>query len=158
MRKLFVLPFVVLALLALAIPAFAQNQSTPGSPVMQVGQRGDAAQFCSSSAAATLTLPNPGAGMSNYVDVLGLFAMASGIPTAATPTGLTATGIAGTTPAFLTVPSVFPAAGAQGSVHIAYVPLSTPIKGLTATSVALVIPTAITNFPITVVACWHNAP
>lgn len=155
----------LLAVLALVVaggyivsPAYAQNQNTPGSPVMQVGQRGDAAQFCDSASDANLTLRAPGPGQSDYLVSLTSVSVASAAPTAATPTLTTATGIAGSSPSFMAVASKFPAAGAQGSVWQTSYPMSTPIKGAQGVSVVIVKSTNVTNFPTTYEVCYFIAP
>lgn len=152
-------------LLVLVIPAtlFAQGSQYPGpgTQVTITGARGDAATYCegvTGSAAQTLTLKNPGGGQSNYVTRLAYYGIATGVPTAATALIMTVTGVAGTTPAFAPLASVAPAAGAQGWVTGGEVPLATPIKGLTSTSIAFVGGTAITNENQTIQACYYSAP
>lgn len=149
-------------LAGLALPASAQYaQQQAGAPVTQTGARGDAATRCDSATSGTqavLTLQNPGPGLSTYVTLLGTWGLASGATSGASPTVTTATGIAGTSPSFVPLQLVYPAAGAQGSVAGGYYPMTTPIKGLTATAVVFTGPTAITNLTQFVEACSYVAP
>lgn len=165
MRKMLTL-ILALALLALPVllldarPALAQ-QAAAGTPVTQTGARGDAASRCDSATSGTqvtLTFVNPGPGLSNYITMLAVWGFASGVPTAATPTAATMTGVNGTSPKLLPLASVYPAAGAQGSVSGGFVPLATPIKALAGTANAVVGPTAITNMTQEAYACYYAAP
>lgn len=93
----------LLAVMLAGTPAlvFAQQQG-PGAPVTQTGTRGDAATRCDTvgsagGAIATVTLQNPGAGLSNYVTAVGTFAFVSAATaTAALATVPTTTGFNGT--------------------------------------------------------------
>jgi hypothetical protein len=154
--------FALVALALLAAPALvAAQQAAPATPVTLTGSRGDAASRCDSATSgtqATLTFQNPGPGLSNYIVSIAVWGLASGVPTAATPTQATMTGVSGTTPKLLPLASVYPAAGAQGSVSGGFVPLATPIKALAGTANAIVGPTAITNMTQEVNACYYAAP
>jgi hypothetical protein len=146
-------------------PVFAQQVTVPqqsgGTSVTPTGATGVAATTCSSangSGQQTLTIPNPGAGLSIYATYIAIWGLATGVPTAATPTVATITGIAGTSPALAPLASVYPAAGAAGSVSGGPIPLIAPLKGLTGTALAIVGPTAITNMNQAIEACYYIAP
>jgi hypothetical protein len=166
MKRIMSVLFVFSLLLGLGLvtvgDVYAQSaQQSAGAAVTQTGARGDAATKCdgaTSSTQVTLTLSNPGAGLSNYITMIGVFGEASGVPTAATPTMTTMTGVAGATPQLHPLESVYPAAGAQGSIAGRYVNLVTPIKCAAATACAIVGPTAITNVTQAAVACYYAAP
>lgn len=165
MKRITFLALTLVLFAGLAFDAYdvsAQSaQQSAGAAVTQTGARGDAATKCDGATSATqvtLTLTNPGAGLSNYITMLGVWGEASGVPTAATPTMATMTGVAGTTPQLRPLESVFPAAGAQGSIMGSFVPLATPIKCAVATACAIVGPTAITNVTQAAVACYYAAP
>jgi hypothetical protein len=143
--------------------ASAQLQAAPGMNATLTGARGDAANRCDSAtssagSATTLTLVNPGPGLSAYITAIAIWGLASGATSGATATEATMTGVNGTTPKLMPLQLVYPAAGAQGSVAGGYVPLSTPIKGLANTAVAIVGPTGITNLIQDVIACYYSAP
>lgn len=147
--------FTLVAALAVA-SAWAGDGSTL---VQQIGPRNDAAIYCDGVSGAgqqTLTLKNPGGTKSNYITYLAVWGLATGVPTAATPTVATMTGVGGTTPSFAPLASVYPAAGAQGSVSGGPVPLITPIKCLAGTACAIVGPTAITNMNQAIQACYYQ--
>lgn len=153
---------VLLALSLAFVPAISDaQQAAAGAAVTQTGARGDAATRCDSATSgtqATLTTVNPGPGLSNYIVSLAVWWLASGVPTAATPTQATMTGVNGTSPKVMPLASVYPAAGATGSVSGGYVNLATPIKCLAATACAIVGPTAITNVTNEINACYYSAP
>lgn len=161
MKKLLIACLGLVAVFALMpLQSWAQ-QAAAGANVTITGARGDAAARCDAAngtSQQTLTLQNPGPGQSAYVTALAIWGLATGVPTAATPTVTTVTGVAGTTPSLTPLASVYPAAGAQGSVSGGPVPLATPIKGLAGTAVAFVGPTAITNLNQAIEACYYFAP
>ncbi len=161
MKRILVVSIALLAITAFWAPTVQAQQQAAGAAVTQTGARGDAATRCDAvngSGQQTLTFQNPGAGLSVYIDTLAIYGMATGVPTAATPTVTTMTGIAGTSPSFQPLASVYPAAGAQGSVSGGPVPLVTPIKCSTSTACAFVGPSAITNMNQVIAACSHTAP
>jgi hypothetical protein len=161
LKNLVALALILAASVAVWVPTALAQQAAAGAAVTQTGARGDAAVRCDAAngtSQQTLTFQNPGAGLSVYVDSLAIYGMATGVPTAATPTVTTMTGIAGTSPSFQPLASVYPAAGAQGSVSGGPVPLVTPIKCSTSTACAFVGPSAITNMNQVIAACSHTAP
>src|SRR5438105_9489350 len=108
MRKL----LAVIGALALVGGIFGASlleaqQQGPGAAVTQTGTRGDAATRCDSAtsgtAVNTLTLQNPGAGLSNYITYLGNWGAVSGSVVVATPTALSTTGFNGTSASFMPV-------------------------------------------------------
>src|SRR2546425_12016210 len=85
----------VIALLVLPVIAQAQ-QAAPAAPVTSTGARGDAATQCTSAtgtAQQTLTLPTPGAGLSPYINTLGVYGLGNGAVTTALPTQSTMTAV-----------------------------------------------------------------
>ena len=160
-----ILSIGILIISLMAVPVFAQQVTVPqqsgGTSTTPTGATGVASTSCSAVNGVgqqTLTLANPGSGLSYYITYLALWGLATGIPTAATPTVMTMTGIAGTTPSFAPLASVYPAAGAAGSVSGGPIPFLAPLKSLAGTAVTFVGPTAITNMNQAIEACFYTAP
>lgn len=156
---------LIVSMMVSPVLVLAQQVTVPqqsgGTSTTSTGATGVAATACSTangSGQQTLTLVNPGSGLSYYITYLALWGLATGIPTAATPTVMTMTGIAGTAPSFSPLASVYPAAGAAGSVSGGPIPLMAPLKSLAGTTVTFVGPTAITNLNQAVEACYYIAP
>lgn len=162
MKKLLMMLTAAVLSVAISLPSFAQQAPQgPGASITQTGARYDAATFCDSATSgtqATVTLRNPGPGMSNYITLIGVWGGASGATSAATPTNATLTGVNGTSPSLIPLNVTYPAAGAQGSVTGGYQPMASPIKCAANTACALVGPSAITNLTQWVEVCYYQAP
>ena len=160
---------LILALFVVSLlgaPAWAQQvtiaQQSGGTSTTPTAARGDVATRCDSASGAgqqTLTLQNPGPGLSNYITVVGVFGLGSGPVTAATPTLPTTTGINGTA-ASLGVPISLATTAAfiQGSVGGGFTPLATPVKSNANTAGTFVGPAAITGMSQGWSVCYYAAP
>ena len=148
-----------------ALPVGAQQQG-PGSPVTQTGTRGDAAVRCDTvasagAAAATVTLQNPGAGLSNYVTAVGTFGLVSAAATtAAVATMPTTTGFNGTSASlgFPIASGSTTAAISLGAVTGGWMVLATPVKANANTASTVVGGSAITGAQQGVTVCYYPAP
>ena len=155
---------LTLALALLFAPAVAlAQQVSPGAPTTQTGSTGLAGQQCiqstgTSSVALTVTIPQPQASNSVYIDYLVLAIASTGaVTTVSTPTTFTSTNIPGTpswpvTQAGLTSAGfVVAAAGANGALGI-------PLKGASGLGPTFVGPVANAGFFDIMTVCFHSAP
>jgi len=154
MRARLVVTSLAAILVCTALPAFAQAPTT----VQQTAQRFDAATRCDSAAGTgtvTLTLQNPGPGLSDYITFVILNGELTAAVTPAAPVAFTTTGINGTAP---TLGDIQLLAGATGTVvGPGFIGFPTPLKGNTNTAptIALV---GITNQSTRMTACYYVAP
>ncbi|TMB88650.1 MAG: hypothetical protein E6J45_11205 [Chloroflexi bacterium] len=162
LKKLIALS-LILALTAFGLGGATAQQVSPGAPVTQTGSTGLAGQQCiqstgTSSVALTITVPQPQAGNSVYIDYLVLAIASTGaVTTVSTPTTFTSTNIPGTpswpvTQAGLSSAGfVQAAAGANGALGI-------PIKGASGLGPTFVGPVANAGFFDIMTVCFHSAP
>lgn len=158
MRKT-VLATIVLLLLALSTPCWAQTGTPVGStPITQTATMLNASQRCDSvagSGAQTLTLQNPGPGLSDYITHVIAYGEATGTVTAAVPIAITTTGINGTSP---TLGSINLTAWTIGAVTgPGVIPLGFPIKANSNTAPTIAI-ASVTNLSWRITACYFPAP
>lgn len=154
---------VLVCSFCLVLPAMAQMaQQGSGTAVTQTGTRGDVASRCDStsgSAQQTLTLQNPGPGLSNYITVIGAFGLATGGVTNAASTAITTTGINGTTANLgFPIASATTAALTTGATSGGYVNIATAIKSNANVAGTFVGPAAITNMNQLLEVCYYPAP
>ena len=158
----------LLAVILAGAPAlvYAQQQG-PGAAVTQTGTRGDASLRCDTilaagGALATLTMQNPGPGLSNYVTAVGNFAFASAATmTAAVAVLPTTTGFNGTSASV-----GWPLASGGGPVaplSLGAVPggwfvPATPIKTNANAAASVNGGVAITGASNAVTVCYYPAP
>jgi hypothetical protein len=152
---------LALVFLWIATPASAQQGCGPtGSPpcVQQSASRLDAATRCDSVAGTgtqTLTLQNPGSGLSDYVTFVILNGELTAGVTPAAPVAFTTTGFNGTAP---TLGDIQLLAGAAGVVvGPGFIPFPTPLKGNTNTAPTISL-VGITNQSTRMTACYYIAP
>ena len=162
------LHFIALLLLIAAFsggsligPAVAQ-QAAPGTPVTQTGSRGDAALRCDSAASGTavntLTLQNPGAGLSNYVTYIGGWGAVSGSVVTATPTAVSTSGFTGTTPAFMPINTATTATLVTGGLGGGAMVFNPPIKTNANTGATITGGAVISGITSLIQACYYSAP
>lgn len=140
--------------------SLARAQNAPaGTPIQQSAMRLDASQRCDSAtgvgATGTLTLQNPGPGLSDYITSLVVTVEATGTISAANPIAITSTGIAGTSPTFGSISLVGGTIGYSTGPPPMYFP--TPIKANSNTAPAFVV-AAVTNGTSRLTACYFVAP
>lgn len=142
-------------LLLLSLSSAAQAQSP--SAVQQTATRLDAATRCDSQAGTgtqTLTLVNPGAGLSDYITMVILNGELTAAVTPASPVAFTTTGINGTAP---TLGSAELLAGAQGKVvGPGFIQFNPPLKANTNVAPTFV-HVGITNESTRMTACYYIA-
>ena len=159
--KRFTSLLLVLALLAFVPVALAQQQS-PGAAVTQTGSRGDAATRCDSAtsgtAVNTLTLQNPGAGLSQYVTYIGAWGGVSGSVVTTTPTAVSTSGFTGTTPNFMPINTATTATLVTGGVGGGAMVFNPPIKANANTAATLTGGAVISGITSIVQACYYPAP
>lgn len=166
MRKLLVpgvLAFVLALLLVGVQVAQTQTNSNPSGAAVtnQSGSRGDAAMRCDSAASGTavntLTLQNPGAGLSQYITYIGAWGAISGSVVTATPTALSTSGITGTTPAFQPINTATTATLVTGGLGGGAMVFNPPIKSNTNTAVTLTGGAVISGVTSLVQACYYSS-
>lgn len=151
MRRIFL---ALTVLVCVASTVWAQGPTA----VQQTATRLDAATRCDSVAGTgtqTLTLQNPGPGLSDYITFVILNGELTGAVTPAAPVAFTTTNINGTAP---TLGSIQLLAGANGTVvGPGFIAFPTPLKGNTNTAptIALI---GITNQSTRMTACYYQAP
>lgn len=145
---------IIAAFVFVATPVFAQAPTS----VQQSASRADAATRCDSIAGTgtvTLTLQNPGPGLSDYITFVILNGELTAAVTPAAPVAFTTTGINGTSP---TLGDVQLLAGANGTVvGPGFIPFPTPLKANTNTAPTIAI-VGITNQSTRMTACYYVAP
>lgn len=128
------------------------------TPVSIVGQRGDAATRCDSAAgsgAQTLTLQNPGPGLSAYVTSVIAYGEATGTVSAVAPVAITTTGFSGTAPTLGSVNLTAWTVGATtgpGLINFGF-----PLKANTNTA-ATIAAASVANLSWRLTACYYVAP
>lgn len=129
------------------------------TPIQQAGPRLDASQRCDSAtgvgATGTLTLQNPGSGLSDYITSLVVTVEATGTISAANPIAITSSNINGTSPTFGSISLVGGTVGYITGPPPMYFP--TPIKALSNTAPTFVVAT-VTNGTSRLTACYYQAP
>lgn len=150
---------VVFALVLLAASSARAQQATPQTLVQQVNSRLDSNSRCDSAtgvgATGTLTLLNPGPGLSDYITSLVVTVEATGTIAAASPIAITSTGINGTAPTFGSISLLGGTVGYQTGPPPMNFP--TPIKANSNTAPAFVV-AAVTNGTSRLTACYYTAP
>lgn len=159
-----ILALILCSVVLVASEAVAQvAQQSSGTAITQTGARGDVASRCDSISGTTqqtLTLQNPGPGLSNYMVTIGSFLLGSGgVITNAASAAVTTTGLNGTN-ANLGFPpsSATTAVLLVGAVTGGYVPLPSPIKANANTANAFIGPAAIANMTELLEVCYYAAP
>jgi hypothetical protein len=154
-------PVLLAILLALAVGwgvrLVAQNAAA-WVPVQQIATRLDASARCDSAtgvgATGTLTLQNPGPGLSDYITSLVVTMEATGTIAAANPIPITSTNIAGTSPTFGSISLVGGTVGYDTGPLPMYFP--TPIKANSNTAPTFVVGT-VANGTSRLTACYYFA-
>lgn len=147
---------LTLILLAAAVPCFAQASTS----VQQTATRLDAGLRCDSAtgvgATGTLTLLNPGPGLSDYITYLHVTVEATGTIAAAAPIAITSTGINGTAPTFGSISLV----GGTVGYLTGPGPMMFPSGGIKANSntAATFVVATVTNGTSRLTACYYQAP
>lgn len=162
MKRLFAAILSIGLIAGLAVmPVLAQQQGA-GSPTTQTGTRGDAALRCDSAtsgtAVNTLTLQNPGAGLSNYITYIGVWGGVSGSVVTTTPTALSTSGFTGTAPNFMPVATATTATLLTGAVSGGAMVFNPPIKGNANTAQTLTAGAVISGITSVVQSCYYPAP
>lgn len=162
MKRLFAAILSIGLIAGLAVmPVLAQQQGA-GSPTTQTGTRGDAALRCDSAtsgtAVNTLTLQNPGAGLSNYITYIGAWGGVSGSVVTTTPTAVSTTGFTGTTPNFMPINTATTATLVTGGVGGSAMVFNPPIKGNANTGQTLTGGAVISGITSIVQSCYYPAP
>lgn len=161
----FVLGLALIAAVIGAVTPEVFAQTGPGATVTPSGQRGDAGSICGSNTSATvvsMTVGNPGTGLSNYVTALQTYSFGSASTATTAPSAHTLSGVGSTATAGANL-LVGIAAGAGGASTTGWVQgtspsFATPIKGATATSMVFTGGTAIANANQAIFMCWYIAP
>lgn len=152
---------ITLALMGTGLPSVAQQQGA-GSPVTATGTRGDAALRCDSAtsgtAVNTLTLQNPGTGLSNYITYIGDWGAVSGSVVVATPTAMSTTGFTGTSASFMPVAYSATATFVTGALGGAGLVFNPPLKGNANTGQTLTRGAIVSGITSIVQACYYPAP
>jgi hypothetical protein len=158
MKKLLLLSLILVTALAFSVDGWAQAQQGAGTAITPTAATGVAATRCDSvtgTGAQTLTLQNPGPGLSAYITTLILYGELSAAVTPAAPIAFTSTNINGTSPTFGSVQLL--ASGNGGVVGPGVIPLIAPIKGLTNQAVTFAA-ASVTNITWRMTACYYFAP
>jgi len=147
--------FILIALALLALPARAQAPTS----IQQSGTRLDVPLRCDSAtgvgATGTLTLNNPGPGLSDYITSLIVSVEATGTIAGASQIAITSTNIAGTSPTFGSISLVGGTVGYLTGPPPMNFP--TPIKANSNTAPTFVV-AAVTNGTSRLTACYFQAP